>query len=152
MMDWSILIEKSILVVILFAISLAIAAYSTYAERKIAAFLQDRIGPDRAGPWGLLQPLADGGKMFFKEEIITNGSHKLPEWWSRLGNVLNSNDEINWSIDGWDQVSNEKYRINSNWQSIEDGIRSFTTANSSISQTPLTQANSLFASVSSFFS
>lgn len=63
--------------------------------------------------------------------IITNGSHKLPEWWSRLGNVLNSNDEINWSIDGWDQVSNEKYRINSNWQSIEDGIRSFTTANSS---------------------
>ena len=46
-MDWSILIEKSILVVILFAISLAIAAYSTYAERKIAAFLQDRIGPGR---------------------------------------------------------------------------------------------------------
>lgn len=77
MMDWSILIEKSILVVILFAISLAIAAYSTYAERKIAAFLQDRIGPDRAGPWGLLQPLADGGKMFFKEEIIPNASDKF---------------------------------------------------------------------------
>jgi NADH-quinone oxidoreductase subunit H len=76
-MDWSIIIEKSILVVILFAVSLAIAAYSTYAERKIAAFLQDRIGPDRAGPWGLLQPLADGGKMFFKEEIIPNASDKF---------------------------------------------------------------------------
>jgi len=77
MMDWSIIIEKSILVVVLFGVSLAIAAYSTYAERKIAAFLQDRIGPDRAGPWGLLQPLADGGKMFFKEEIIPNASDKF---------------------------------------------------------------------------
>jgi NADH-quinone oxidoreductase subunit H len=77
MMDWSIIIEKSILVLILFGVSLAIAAYSTYAERKIAAFLQDRIGPDRAGPWGLLQPLADGGKMFFKEEIIPNASDKF---------------------------------------------------------------------------
>jgi NADH-quinone oxidoreductase subunit H len=49
--------------------------YSTYAERKIAAFFQDRIGPNRAGPWGILQPLADGGKMFLKEEIIpTNAS------------------------------------------------------------------------------
>jgi NADH-quinone oxidoreductase subunit H len=76
-MDWSILIDKSILVVILFAISLGIAAYSTYAERKIAAFLQDRIGPDRAGPWGIFQPLADGGKMFFKEEIIPNASDKF---------------------------------------------------------------------------
>ena len=49
--------------------------YSTYAERKVAAFFQDRIGPNRAGPWGILQPLADGGKMFLKEEIIpTNAS------------------------------------------------------------------------------
>ncbi len=76
-MDLSILIEKSVLVVILFSVSLAVAAYSTYAERKIAAFLQDRYGPDRAGPWGLLQPLADGGKMFFKEEIIPNASDKF---------------------------------------------------------------------------
>ncbi|WP_259068391.1 NADH-quinone oxidoreductase subunit NuoH [Mucilaginibacter sp. X4EP1] len=58
------------LVLIIFLISLVIAMYSTYAERKIAAFFQDRIGPNRAGPWGLLQPLADGGKMFLKEEII----------------------------------------------------------------------------------
>lgn len=63
------------LVLIIFLISLVIAMYSTYAERKIAAFFQDRIGPNRAGPWGLLQPLADGGKMFLKEEIIpTNAS------------------------------------------------------------------------------
>jgi NADH-quinone oxidoreductase subunit H len=58
------------LILIVFLISLVVAMYSTYAERKIAAFFQDRIGPNRAGPFGLLQPLADGAKMFLKEEII----------------------------------------------------------------------------------
>jgi NADH-quinone oxidoreductase subunit H len=63
------------LVVIIFLVSLVIAMYSTYAERKVAAFFQDRIGPNRAGPFGILQPLADGAKMFLKEEIIpTNAS------------------------------------------------------------------------------
>lgn len=61
---------KLILVVVIFAISLVVAMYSTYAERKVAAFLQDRVGPNRAGPFGILQPLADGAKMFMKEEII----------------------------------------------------------------------------------
>lgn len=73
----SIVLFKAILVVALFLISLGIAAYSTYAERKVAAFLQDRIGPDRAGPFGLLQPIADGVKMFLKEEIIPNLSDKF---------------------------------------------------------------------------
>ncbi|MBS1949697.1 MAG: NADH-ubiquinone oxidoreductase chain H [Cytophagales bacterium] len=72
----ALLTYKGILVLIVFTITLAVAAYSTYAERKIAAFLQDRIGPDRAGPFGLLQPLADGAKFFFKEEIIPNVSNK----------------------------------------------------------------------------
>ncbi|MDB5061375.1 MAG: NADH:ubiquinone oxidoreductase subunit [Mucilaginibacter sp.] len=58
------------LIVIIFGISLVVAMYSTYAERKIAAFFQDRVGPNRAGPFGILQPLADGAKMFMKEEII----------------------------------------------------------------------------------
>src|SRR5476651_568316 len=74
-MELADIIIKFILIVIIFALSLVIAMYSTYAERKVAAFFQDRIGPNRAGPWGILQPLADGGKMFLKEEIIpTNAS------------------------------------------------------------------------------
>ena len=73
----SFLIYKAILVGVVFAITLFIAAYSTYAERKVAAFLQDRIGPDRAGPFGILQPLADGLKFIMKEEIIPNVSNKL---------------------------------------------------------------------------
>lgn len=73
-----VLIVKLVLVVIVFLVSLGIAAYSTYAERKVAAFLQDRVGPDRAGPFGLMQPLADGVKMFMKEEIIpTNADRAL---------------------------------------------------------------------------
>jgi len=70
------LIYKSILVVAVFAISLLVGMYSTYAERKVAAFLQDRLGPNRAGPFGILQPLADGVKMFMKEEFIPEVSNK----------------------------------------------------------------------------
>ena len=67
---------KAIFIGIVFAITLGIAAYSTYFERKIAAFMQDRIGPDRAGPFGILQPLADAVKMFMKEDFIPANSNK----------------------------------------------------------------------------
>lgn len=73
----SLLLFKGILIGVVFAITLFMGAYSTYAERKVAAFLQDRIGPDRAGPFGILQPLADGLKFIMKEEIIPNVSNKL---------------------------------------------------------------------------
>ena len=73
----ALLVDKLILCGILFAVTLGIAAYSTLAERKIAAWLQDRIGPNRAGIGGILQPLADGLKSFFKEEIIPNAADKL---------------------------------------------------------------------------
>ncbi|NQD70267.1 NADH-quinone oxidoreductase subunit NuoH [Sphingobacterium shayense] len=75
-METAFILEKLILVVIVFTISLVIAMYSTLAERKIAGFMQDRYGPDRAGFGGILQPLCDGGKFFFKEEIIPAGAHK----------------------------------------------------------------------------
>src|ERR1700739_1253594 len=71
------IIVKLVLITVIFLVSLVIAMYSTYAERKIAAFLQDRVGPNRAGPFGILQPLADGAKMFMKEEIIPANANKF---------------------------------------------------------------------------
>jgi NADH-quinone oxidoreductase subunit H len=76
-LDWWILLEKFILIAAIVTLSMVVAMYSTYAERKIAAFLQDRIGPNRAGPFGLLQPLADGLKLFMKEEIIPLASNRF---------------------------------------------------------------------------
>jgi NADH-quinone oxidoreductase subunit H len=73
----SFFIYKFILAAAIFGITLFVAAYSTYAERKVAAFLQDRLGPDRAGPYGMFQPLADGLKFIMKEEFIPVVSNKL---------------------------------------------------------------------------
>lgn len=76
-MDAAFLIEKSILILIIFVTTLVVALYETFGERRIAAFFQDRKGPNRAGPLGLLQPLADGVKMFTKEDFIPNTPNKF---------------------------------------------------------------------------
>ena len=75
--DLFLILEKLVLIVIVVMSSLVIAMYATWAERKVAAIMQDRRGPNRAGPFGLLQPVADGLKLFFKEEIIPNLSSKF---------------------------------------------------------------------------
>ena len=76
-MDLTILGVKGAVLFGVWAITLLVATYSTYAERVLAAFFQDRVGPDRAGPFGLLQPLADAGKMFFKEEFMPATANKV---------------------------------------------------------------------------
>src|ERR687893_647809 len=75
--DWAFIFEKLALIIGIVSISLVIAMYETYAERKVAAIIQDRRGPNRAGPFGILQPLADGLKLFMKEEIIPNTSNRM---------------------------------------------------------------------------
>jgi NADH-quinone oxidoreductase subunit H len=75
--DWAFLIEKGILISVIIGASLGIAMYETYFERKIAAWIQDRRGPNRAGPFGILQPLADGLKLFMKDEIVPNTSNRF---------------------------------------------------------------------------
>jgi NADH-quinone oxidoreductase subunit H len=73
----TIVVYKTLLVVGILLVSLAVAMYSTLVERKIAAFIQDRHGPNRAGPFGLLQPIADGVKLFFKEEFFPSAADKV---------------------------------------------------------------------------
>jgi hypothetical protein len=63
---------------------------------------------------------------------ITNGSHRRPDWWTRLAGVLNHRDTINFSIDGYDHNSNNLYRVNSDWNSIMSGIKAVRSANPNV--------------------
>lgn len=75
--NWPLITEKLVLILVVVLGSLLVAMYCTYGERKIAGWIQDRHGPNRAGPFGILQPLADGIKLFFKEEIIPTHANKF---------------------------------------------------------------------------
>jgi len=55
--------------------------------------------------------------------IVTNGSHKRPKWWLELGKVLTDQDTVHFSIDGWDNETNNLYRVNSDFDSIIAGIQ-----------------------------
>src|SRR3954468_23235640 len=68
-MDSNFVIYSLIKIVCVVAVVMPMIAYSVVAERRISAFIQDRVGPNRVGPFGLLQPLADGVKAFLKEDF-----------------------------------------------------------------------------------
>lgn len=60
--------------------------------------------------------------------IVTNGSYKKQDWWTRLGNILTNSDKVTFSVDGWNNDSNNQYRVNSNFDSILNGIKSLRSA------------------------
>ena len=64
-------------VVIVFVIGLVATMLMVWFERKVIAGMQNRIGPNKAGPWGILQTLADGIKLFFKEDLIPDKSDRF---------------------------------------------------------------------------
>ena len=76
-MDGNYILYKFILASVILLISLVVAMYSTLLERKVAGFIQDRLGPNRAGIGGIFQPLADGLKLFFKEEFMPGDADKF---------------------------------------------------------------------------
>lgn len=112
-------------------------------------FFQDQIGADTVSKIKKITFCGNDGDPIYCKEfldicrwikevnntiqlvIITNGSYKSNDWWESLASVLNGNDEIHFSLDGWDHESNSKYRVNSDWESIISGIKSFTKINSS---------------------
>jgi len=63
-------------IVLIIAPLLLCVAYLTFWERKVIGWMQVRIGPNRVGPWGLIQPIADGLKLFLKEVVVPTGSDK----------------------------------------------------------------------------
>ena len=79
-MDWNFILFSLAKVAAVIAVVMPVIAYSVYAERKIAAAIQDRIGPNRVGPFGLLQPLADGLKFLLKEDFTPGHVRKIYFW------------------------------------------------------------------------
>ncbi len=71
-----ILLESGIKAFIIVNIILVLASVEVYLERKISAWIQNRIGPNRVGPFGLLQPIADVVKLFMKEDLVPKAAHK----------------------------------------------------------------------------
>ena len=64
-------------IAVIFGVLQAVFSGMTYIERRVLAFMQFRLGPNRTGPWGLFQPIADGIKLFFKEEVMPAAANKV---------------------------------------------------------------------------
>lgn len=74
---WTPLIIVLVKVLVVFVVGLVATMLMVWFERKVIAGMQNRVGPNKAGPWGLLQTLADGTKLFFKEDLIPERADKF---------------------------------------------------------------------------
>ena len=80
-MEYSLIFTSLLKIVgIIFLVILPMVAYSVYAERRVSAFIQDRVGPNRVGPAGLFQPIADVLKLLLKEDFTPSGVNKFYYW------------------------------------------------------------------------
>jgi NADH-quinone oxidoreductase subunit H len=77
LLPWQQLFITVCLILVIFGVLLGLFSFMTWVERRLLAFMQYRLGPNRTGPLGLFQPIADGVKLFFKEELIPDNAHRL---------------------------------------------------------------------------
>src|SRR5436190_7141662 len=76
-MDTDALLVSGIMILVIIGFLQSMAGLQIWLERKISAWLQDRLGPNRVGPFGLIQPVADGLKFIFKEELLPAHADKF---------------------------------------------------------------------------
>jgi len=79
-MDWNFVIFSAVKIIGVFSVLMTIVAYAVWVERKVSAAIQDRRGPNRFGPFGLLQPAADAIKSFLKEDFTPGHVRKVYFW------------------------------------------------------------------------
>src|SRR3954467_1996773 len=79
-MDFIFVITSLLKIAILLAVILPMVSYSVYAERRVSALIQDRLGPNRVGPAGLFQPIADAVKFLLKEDFTPSHVNTFYYW------------------------------------------------------------------------
>src|SRR5947207_7463671 len=79
-MDSFFIITSLLKIVGILAVILTMVSYAVYAERRVSAFVQDRLGPNRVGPAGLLQPIADMFKLLLKEDYTPRSVNTFYYW------------------------------------------------------------------------
>ena len=74
---WTPILIVALKILVIFVVGLIATMFIVWFERKIVSGLQNRVGPNKAGPWGMLQTLADGMKLIFKEDLLPNRADRI---------------------------------------------------------------------------